>query len=237
MAAVKAVFFDVNNTLWDAAGCAAHVMEIILPRYIPPLPEDGTADIIRRFNAVFLDLPRKHHIRDRRPFSRLQRFDALLESYGIRRRGMAQEMGKRFDSVRRMCMRQFLRTDVRWVLTELQRRGIQRGVIMNGAPAAQRHLLQSLGLEALLDHVILAQVEGYSKPDVRLFRRALAAAEAEPQQMLYVGDSPLTDIFGASRAGIPAVWFNTGRRRIPRGFPRPDFSVASAAEVIGLTEG
>jgi HAD superfamily hydrolase (TIGR01549 family) len=234
MADLKAVFFDVGGTLWDANACALHVLEIVLPKFMPPLPEDSTAEIIQRFNAVFLDMPRRQHLRDRRPFSRVRRFEALLGSYGVRRRDKAHEMSRTFDAVRRMCIRQFLEPDTHRLLGELKRRGLQTGVIVNGSPAAQRHLLQSLGLEPCLEHVVLGEVEGYSKPDRRLFLRALELAGVAPEEAAYVGDSPITDVLGASRAGMRSVWFNTGRRRLPEGFPTPDHTVASAAEVLAI---
>jgi HAD superfamily hydrolase (TIGR01549 family) len=233
---LKAVFFDVGGTLWDSNACALHVMEIVLPAAAPLLPQGETAEVIRRFNAVFLDLPRKHHVRDRRPFSTLRRFEALLDSYDVKKRGLALQLSRKYDAARRFVMRQFLRRDALQVLRALGRRGLQRGVIMNGAPAVQRNMLGTLALAAELEHVILAEIEGYSKPDVRLFRRALELAGVEPHQMIYVGDSPLTDVLGAARAGIPAVWFNTGRRRLPKGFPAPDFTITRLSEVLDILE-
>lgn len=236
MSQLKAVFFDVNGTLWDSQGCARYVMEIILPKFTPPLPEGETEQIIRRFNAVFLDQPRKRRMRDSRPFSRRTRFEALLQSYGVKRRGLAQRLSHTYDSTRRLAMRQFLRSDASRVLEELARRGLQCGVIMNGAPALQRHLIETLGLERHMKHVILGQVEGYSKPDVRLFKRALEVAGVDADQALHVGDSPLTDILGAARAGMPTAWFNTGRRRLPKNFPTPDFTIAGLGEVLEIAE-
>ena len=233
---LKAIFFDVNGTLWDSHGCALHVMEILLPQYTPPLPAEDPGEIIRRFNVVFFELPRKQHVRDRQPFSTLKRFAALLASLDVRERGLAEKMARFYDSARRLVMRQFLHLDAHRVLTELGRRGLQRGVIMDGAPARQRHLIGTLGLEPYLEHVVYGEVEGYSKPDVRLFRRALELAQVQPGQMLYVGDSPLTDLLGAARAGIPTVWFNTGRRRLPKDWPMPDFSVSTLSEVLDIIE-
>ncbi len=236
MSELKAVFFDVNGTLWDHQRCAQHVMDIVLPGFTPPLPQDQTDEIIRRFNAVFFDLPRKEHIRHRRPFSMVRRFQALLDSYNVKDRRLARELSHRYDSVRRLVMRQFLRSEAVPVLSELGRRGLQRGVIMNGTPAVQRHLIQTLGLEPYLQHVVLGEVEGYSKPDVRLFRRALELAGVQADEMLFVGDSPLTDVLGASRAGIPTVWLNTGHRRLPNGFPLPDFTIASLTELLDIAK-
>jgi putative hydrolase of the HAD superfamily len=233
---LRAVFFDVDGTLWDSHGCAVHAMEIILQRFSPSLPAEEPSEVIRRFNAVFFDLPRREHIRDRRPFSTLKRFEALLAGYDVKKPGLAGKIASTYDSVRRLVMRQFLRPDAHRVLEELGRRGLQRGVIMNGTPAVQRHLIQTLGLEAYLEHVVLGEVEGYSKPDARLFKRALELSQVEPGSMLYVGDSPLTDVLGAARAGIPTVWFNTGRRRMPRNWPAPDFSVTTLSEVLDIAE-
>lgn len=231
---LKAVFFDVKGTLWDNQGCARHVMEIVLPKFTPPLPQGDTQEIILRFNAVLFDLPRREHIRDRRPFSTLKRFEALLDSYNVQDPRLARRLSHTYDSVRRLAMRQFLRSDALPVLAELGRRGLQRGVIMNGAPALQRHLVQALGLEPHLEHVILGEVEGYSKPDLRLFKRALELADVEADRMLYVGDSPLTDMLGAARAGMRTVWFSSGRRRLPKNFPVPDFTVSSLTEVLDI---
>ncbi|MGD2174227.1 MAG: HAD family hydrolase [Candidatus Brocadiaceae bacterium] len=233
---LKAVFFDVSGPLWDRAACERQVMEIVLPRFIERLPEDDLESIIRRFNAVFFELPGKKHFRERRPFSRLRRFEALLESYQVRARGLARELTHTYDTTRRLILRQFTRPQAPSVLRELGRRGLQRGVIMNGQAALQRHLLESLGLNPYLEHTVFAEVEGYSKPDVRLFKRTLELVGLESEEMLYVGDSPLTDLLGAARAGIPTVWFQTGRRRLPRGFPTPDFTVNSLPELLSVVQ-
>lgn len=234
MAELKAVFFDMNGTLWDSRGCARQAMDIILPQFTPPLPEGQGGEVVRRFNALFFDLPGIGHLRQKRHFLTQRRFEALLESYGVRKEGLARTMSHRYDGTRRLVMRQFVRPEAKPVLERLRRRGLKLGAVLNGPPAVQRHLVQSLGLEALLDHVVLGEVEGYSKPDVRLFRRALELAGIEPEQMLFVGDSPLTDVLGAARAGIPVAWFNTGERRLPRGFPVPNYTITSLSEVLDI---
>jgi putative hydrolase of the HAD superfamily len=233
---LKAVFFDVEGTLWDGDGCARQVLEIVLPRFKDSLPVDDMDEVIRRFNAVFFDQVRAEHLRDRRPFSRLVRFEALLDSYGVKKRGLAREISHKCDATRRLIMRQFLRGGALALLADLGRRGLLRGAIVNGTPAVQRHLINSIGLEQHLDLVVLAEIEGYSKPDARIFKRSLELAGVEAGQTLYVGDSPLTDLLGASRAGIPTVWFNDGRRRVPKGFPAPDFTISTLDELPSVIE-
>ncbi len=234
MSDLKAVFFDLDDTLWDRSACARQVLDIVLPQLMPHLPEDDPDEVMRRFNAVLLDLPRKEDLRERRPFSLRRRFEALLRSYDVMPGGLAGDMSRRCDHARRFSMRQFVRPSAVPVLKELKRMGLQRGLIINGPPAAQRHVVSSLGLEGHVDHVILAEAEGYSKPDVRVFRRALQLAGTASVEMLYVGDSPVTDVLGASRAGIRTAWYRTGRRRIPKAFPTPDYTITDLQEVLSI---
>ncbi len=236
MSELKAVFFDVNGPLWDKAACDRQVMEILLPKLLNSLPEDDPDQVVRRFNAVFLELPDKKLLRGKRSLSHFRRFEALLDSYGLQTRRLARELTHTYDTTRRLTLRQFLRPDAVRVLSELGELGLERGVIMNGPPSLQRHRLETLGLNRHLDHQILAEVEGYFKPDVRLFKRTLALIGAKSEEMLYVGDSPFTDVLGASRAGIPTVWFQTGRRRLPRGFPTPDFTIRDLPELLSIAQ-
>ncbi len=236
MSELKAVFFDVKGTLWDKDACDRQALEIVLPRYMERLPEDDVTAVIRRYNAVLLSLPEKRHLRERRPMSRTHRFQALLDSYDARSEKLAREMARTYDTTRRLTMRQFVRRDAVPVLSALRKQGLQTGVLMDGSPAVQRHLLETLGLAPHLDHCVMAEVEGFRKPDVRLFRRTLKMLDAEAEQMLYVGDSPLTDILGAARAGIPTVWFQSGYRRMPRNFPAPDFTVRRLSDILSIAE-
>ncbi len=234
MSDLKAVFFDVAGTLWDKAACDRQVMDIVLPMFMARLPEDDPEQIVRRFNAALFELPCRDHLRERRSSLRRRRFEAMVDSYGLPTRGLAREMNRTYDTTRRLTMRQFLRRGALRLLSELGRLGLRRGVIMNGAPAVQRHLLETLGLKPHVDHAVLAEVEGFTKPDVRLFRRAVELVGIEPTQMLYVGDSPMTDILGAARAGIPTVWFRTGHRRLPADFPAPDFTITDLSEILPI---
>jgi len=235
MAELKAVFFDVRGTLFDSRGCARQVIDIVLPMFAEHLPAEPE-EIIHRFNVVLLDQVGGRHIRREAPLSRLKRFRALLDSYGVNKRRLAEDMNSKYDATRRLLLRQFLRDGSADVLAELGRRNVQRGAIMNGTPAVQRALVAALELDRFLDHVVLAEVEGYSKPDARLFQRALEIAGVRADEMLYVGDSPVADVMGASRAGIPVVWFNPDARRLPKGMPTPDFTIAGLGELLSVAE-
>jgi putative hydrolase of the HAD superfamily len=51
---------------------------------------------------------------------------------------------------------------------------------------------------------------GFEKPDVRILRRAVAAANASQERSVHVGDSFEADYVGARRAGLHAILLQRG---------------------------
>jgi len=235
MSELKAVFFDVNGTLFDGAGWVRAAIGVVFDYFGSDLPTSDPAELAHHFNAVLFDQIRGQHLRREETFDMSRRFQDMLDSFGVANAERARTMASKYNDVRRMTVRQFLRPGAVPVLQALRGRDIRCGVIMNGPLAAQRNLLNSLGLRQHLDFVVMAEVEGHPKPDTRLFMAALEMAGADSDEVLFVGDSPITDMLGASRAGIPCVWFNTGHRRLLKGQPAPDFTIRSLEELLPIT--
>ena len=230
----RAVFFDLDGTLWDHVACSDYVMEIVLPKLMPHLSDVDPAEVVLRFNTVLIDLVRRHGLTGPHLRSLPVRFEQLLSACGIRKEGLARELSSTYGAIRRLGMRQFLRRSAPDVLGRLRNLGAELGVITNGAPAVQRHVIETLGLAHYFRHVVISEIEGYSKPDSRLFERSLELAGVRPKEMLYVGDSLITDVLGASRAGIPVAWLRTADRRLPDGFPVPDYDIADLHELLAI---
>jgi len=62
--------------------------------------------------------------------------------------------------------------------------------------------LVDYGLEQYFSKVILSSEFGRSKPDPSIFLHAAKEAGFLPEECLYIGNSPLKDIYGASNAGF-----------------------------------
>jgi FMN phosphatase YigB (HAD superfamily) len=89
------------------------------------------------------------------------------------------------------------------------------GVVTNNEYAEQEEKLRFLGLQGLVDPLVVSAREGVAKPDPRIFRIALDRAGARPAETVMVGDSWKNDVLGAHAIGIHPVWFNRFER------PRP----------------
>jgi putative hydrolase of the HAD superfamily len=94
--------------------------------------------------------------------------------------------------------------DVQDTLEELSGRGFRMGLISNFESWLD-DLLGDLGIKRFFEVVIISGREGFEKPHPRIFELALERGGVEPQRALHVGDSPISDFGGASKAGMQAV--------------------------------
>ncbi len=98
-----------------------------------------------------------------------------------------------------------LHSDALSTLTALRRRGYLTGIITNGNPIPQTCKMDHSGLRPYVDLMVLAGEEGIQKPDPAIFRIAAARLGVHPAACLYVGDHPQNDMGGAKSAGFQVV--------------------------------
>lgn len=107
-------------------------------------------------------------------------------------------------------------------------------LISNGASDTQRGTLRALGIEDRFRAIIVSAEVGIAKPDPSVFRMALDAAGARPDEAWHVGDNLTTDVAGAIGAGLTAVWVNRrGVQQAPDD-PMPHHEIASLSELADL---
>lgn len=117
--------------------------------------------------------------------------------------------------------RNYLYRGVGATLSRLKQAGLIQGIISNGqfyTPLQLRRLLREdldksdLELEEYFSEplVLFSYEMGFSKPNPRVFSRALEVIKRQgiaPEEILYVGNDMLNDIWAASRWGIRTVLF------------------------------
>ncbi len=72
-------------------------------------------------------------------------------------------------------------------------------------PAA-RDIIEHVGLNPFFDVTLISGEEGFRKPHPSIFHRLVEGLGVEPDQTIYVGDDPESDITGAQGAGLRPVW-------------------------------
>jgi putative hydrolase of the HAD superfamily len=117
-------------------------------------------------------------------------------------------------------------------LAALRGRGVRVGIVTNGVVARQAPKVAVLGLDGLVDAVVVSEAVGVSKPDRRIFDHALAALGVRPEAAWFVGDNPVTDVLGARRAGLTPVWLRRGPW--PADHPEPELRIETLGELLPL---
>jgi HAD superfamily hydrolase (TIGR01549 family) len=97
-----------------------------------------------------------------------------------------------------------------------------------------REVLADTGVAELFEAVIISAEVRLRKPDPRIFRRMLEMLDLGPTEVLYVGDTPLDDVWGAYQVGIPTVWISKGAMALPEGIPQPRFIINELSELPSL---
>jgi putative hydrolase of the HAD superfamily len=217
---VKGVLFDLDGTLFDrdsaVRDCFAAQYRAFQGALSGVEPE--------RYVERLLELDDHGHADKRTVFGTLVRELGLDPALGER-------LTKHFRQVYPKLGAPF--PDALPTLRELRARGIAIGLVTNGRADTQGGKVKRLGLEPFLDAILISESEGLSKPDRRIFERALGRIGVAAEHAWHVGDHPMADVAGAHAARITAIW-----RYVPY-WPEPAcqaFTIRQLSELLPLLE-
>ena len=97
------------------------------------------------------------------------------------------------------------------LLVELRRKGFLIGIITDGRPEGQRNKIEALGLEELVDDIIITDELGgiqFRKPCDIAFRILQNKWRLPASEMMYVADNPSKDFQPTKQLGMKSVWFS-----------------------------
>jgi putative hydrolase of the HAD superfamily len=109
---------------------------------------------------------------------------------------------------------EYLRPD-RWelfadtipALDDLRDAGWRHVILSNHCPELPE-IVDRLGIADRFDAIVNSAATGYEKPHAEAFAFGRAAL-GNPKTLWMIGDNPIADVEGASRAGIPAILVRT----------------------------
>ena len=220
---IKAVFFDLDDTLLNTSGSRRERAEIaarflveadptltvedVVARILEPVSEDGWP---RGVGSVLVELGQAH------------------SPHGLRAHGAwffedCEHLVYPFEGVAGTL--------------DILRKDFTLGVITNGPTTTQRRKYEALCLEAHSrpELFVPSELVGYQKPDARIFHHALKLAGVTAAEAIMVGDWLAADIAGAQNAGMRGVWFNPHSRPAQDGIV-PDATIQRFDELPGVLE-
>lgn len=97
------------------------------------------------------------------------------------------------------------------ILTKLRKKGFPIGIITDGRPEGQRAKIKALGLDALVDYIIITDelvgVE-YRKPNKKAFVIMKNLLCVEYDEMCYIGDNINKDFIAPEKLGMKTFFIN-----------------------------
>lgn len=126
--------------------------------------------------------------------------------------------------------------DVIPTLKELKRRNYKLGILTDGDVERQKRKIKLLGLDMFFDVIIFTEELGNPKPSEIPFQEAINKLKVNPQKSFYVGDNPLIDFEGAKKVGMRTVRILRGEfMKIPKnGYI--DYEVEEIKELLEVVD-
>ena len=94
------------------------------------------------------------------------------------------------------------------MLETLKNKGYRLFAASNSFGHLQRSRLEQAGILHYFEDTFISMDIGYDKPDIRFYQEALRRAGLKSGEVLMIGDSMTTDIEGAKKAGMDALFFD-----------------------------
>ncbi len=231
---LKAVFFDIDDTLYSTtefAALARRAAVEALRAYGVRLP---TEELYRELQEVIGEFTSNYPNHFDKLLLRLPRNAAAGANPAIL---VAAAVAAYHDS-KGPHLRPF--PDVIPALRKLASTPLIRGIITSGLSVKQAEKLVRLGVTPYLSAsaVFISDQIGISKPNPKLFHRACADSGVAPEECMYVGDHPTQDIDPANEIGMATVLMRrAGRHATQSGRSTPRHSVADCTELLTLLSG
>ena len=202
---VEVVFFDIDDTLVDAAAATRAGALGVFERYRDRLT--GTDEhLMQRWNTL-LDHHFERYLRGETSFIG-QRRARIRGLFGLTPGQMPDAEVDAVDAVERESKKVARRLFPDAIETLDALGGFRLGVISNGSSARQRQKLAAAGVLDRFAAVMISEDIGVAKPHPGIFEAACEAAGASPSACVHVGDRLDADALGARDAGLTGVWLD-----------------------------
>ena len=224
---IRAICFDLDNTLWDVWPVimrAERAMYDFLAERYPKTVANLTREAMREARAqIGAEHPQMAHDFT---FLRQQALRNLAAMHGYPD-ALVDEAFKVFIDARNDVA---LYDEVMPALTVLKSR-YRLFTASNGNAD-----LEKIGIAHLFERSIAARHVGALKPDPIVFRKVVEGTDLDLAEVFYVGDDPLMDVEGSRAAGMQPIWINRDGAEWPAEIEPARHAIVSLTELVALTD-
>ena len=229
MADIKAIFFDLDDTLFD---CSGSLIENARKRAAAAMVAAGlplsAEEAYKMQQQLFEQLGPLENI-----------FDRMCEKQQLSKDERKKIVEAAFNAYNSDEVEQIqLFPDVLPTLGKLRKKGIKTALITSGIFERQQKKIELLGLQDKFDLVLIHDVEKDASKEEK-FSSALQQLNLKPNTVAVVGDRIYSEIKIANKLGMASIRMLKGRFSSikPRtDLEEPDFEIKNIAELVPLLE-
>jgi len=189
---IKAVIFDLDNTLIDRQRAFTEMLKRKLPQILEPSRHS-------EINQMIEDILKWDA---NGTVSRYQCFSTFIKEYhvtSITAEELDQGWSKESGSTA------YLFDDVIDTLIALRPK-YKLAILSNGNSSSQRRKLATINIDHLMDYTLVSGEFGVNKPDPLIFQHVAAQLAVEPHECVYIGDNYQIDVLGSKNAGMQSIY-------------------------------
>lgn len=221
MKQIKAILFDLDNTLLDRDQTFRRFSELLIDLYFLDLPPEEKNRYIELIRVLDNDGYKK----------KSEMFTELLEMLDWNKKPQLSELLD-FYNVHYVESAVLLDHAIE-LLDYCKLSNFKLGLITNGTNHIQYGKVDKLGIREYFHVIVVSEEAGVKKPDERIFRMALEQLGLQPDETVFVGDHPRNDIWGARRAGLEAIWMERNQKWDESLDVTPSKTIRRLDELIG----
>jgi len=224
---IKAIIFDLDNTLEDFATAEA-VAEASLAEIVSGQTRCKPLEFLSAFTEA---KHRYNHELSPAAYSRLVWIEEAAQVVHIKID--AQELESDYWKILRKEVR--LYSQALETLNSLRKLGFKLALLTDsdGIPGLKRRRIDELKLTPCFDVIVTSDDVGENKPSLAGFHFVLEKLGLPASACLMVGDHPEFDLAPAKRLGMWTVWTQE-RIVFDRSFPFVDFKIKKISDILSL---
>jgi len=208
---IKAVFFDVDDTLYDHSYHIHQVMTAVREEF--SFLQEFPIEYLKGLSHQFLEEVHERLLRGEITVeeSRKLRWQKFIEVTG--QPNMDALTLANFYSNSYYKNERAVPGAIE--LLQILKGSYTIGIISNNLLDEQLHKMRRIGITEHIDTFAISEEVGVAKPDPQIFEVALQRAGVTADEALLIGDSWANDILGALQVGIRPIWFNRNNTESP----------------------
>jgi putative hydrolase of the HAD superfamily len=230
---VRAIFFDIDDTLYPTTEFTRQAYQNSIEAMVNLGLKMSPSALLQELQEVLAEFTSNY------PFH----FDKLLlripqETYhGINRAILVASAVAAYHDTKHSLLKPY--PDALQILQNLSGRNLIRGVITAGLEVKQAEKLVRLNVYSYLtpDAIFISDQIGISKPNPKIYQYVCNTLQLKPEEIVYIGDNPDSDIDPANQVGMITVRIRReGKYYHVEGKTKPRYQVSHFDELLPLLE-